>query len=674
MLLSIQKSARTMAVLVVCALSSTVQAQIELKFESTATDSLQSVEKLVANRRLQPGEYLLYYASEEKHSTAPSLSKSGGVLRQLENPEFAATKKKLAAPKAKSIYMVRLSYQDKMNPVTLTTTTGGSWFIEPVAGLRIKELPKISGETPIGFIKGYRTVFHESEQMAKYRLVFDYGNGRAFSQRRRKAEWQDVPPNRIRLCVNDFLNVEIINSNAFRDSLSLHYEFKDINLENQADFIALFQGLQSSQQATENEESNQAVPVATPIENLKIEDSTLKGNDTLVFAAPLDELVTEALDKNPKLVELQDSRINYLSKFSFESFRGENKSNALRICWNDDLESAKAFDKAVGDFSNELVAQLNEKRKEIVIDIETLLASAQRIREDALLASSTPEVNALANRLREAFELNTELSKIARFSTERALSDQLKAFIDKLPVESYSAERKEEIRAMVAKYDAIVRELISIKANVILPIQIQDYDRMELNLKSGEKALTSSPYIFQIGGGFKIDFSTGIAISWLTDRQYYYSTVREVTVQQSSTETEEGTVIQEQVNRLGTISERRQSPDFGAAVLGHFYPRSGRKVNLGLCLGGLLNSSGFDLLTGGTLILGQRQRFVLSGGVALGEVVRLKPGYTANDNSEYSDTSAQINGDVPFTENRRAAAGFVAITWNLSNTVKKGAE
>src|SRR5690606_1584505 len=117
--------------------------------------------------------------------------------------------------------------------------------------------------------------------------------------------------------------------------------------------------------------------------------------------------------------------------------------------------------------------------------------------------------------------------------------------------------------------------------------------------------------------GWKMDFSAGLAATGLMNHQYYYAGIRQETVDVLGSDS---TTTQETRN-YGTISQMNQDQfDWSIAVLAHAYPRTGRVASLGITTGVLLRPENVQWLFGGSLMLGHRNRLVLSAGGTLGSV------------------------------------------------------
>jgi len=156
-------------------------------------------------------------------------------------------------------------------------------------------------------------------------------------------------------------------------------------------------------------------------------------------------------------------------------------------------------------------------------------------------------------------------------------------------------------------------------------------------------------------GGWKADFSVGPVVSFGSNAKDETYFLRDVPGQDSVT-------LEKQDNN-NTIS-----PGIGAMM--HFYPRTGKDWALGpMCGVGAgfqsVSDVNFSLFLGASLILGKRQKIIVSAGASWLRVERLKsPEF--KDGSKYA-ASKIIIGDV--TEKAFKPSGFFSISYNLTNRV-----
>jgi hypothetical protein len=225
--------------------------------------------------------------------------------------------------------------------------------------------------------------------------------------------------------------------------------------------------------------------------------------------------------------------------------------------------------------------------------------------------------------------------------------------------------KTELIHSIIISYAAIQNYSILSTS----PIQIKDKDVLTFNLdffKEGKK-VESRNYSFLIEGGFKIDYSSGFAYSSLRDESYQ--------IIDKGTRTDTTFFVDEYFNttdsitgltetNLKGISLLNEDVNIGVSALMHFYSRTGTLINLGGTFGFMLNTKAeFNYLLGGSLIFGQNQRFILSGGASFGQINRLNPKYSTSE--IYTESQLGQVSDSQLTIKKWDIGYFIGISYNL---------
>ena len=226
--------------------------------------------------------------------------------------------------------------------------------------------------------------------------------------------------------------------------------------------------------------------------------------------------------------------------------------------------------------------------------------------------------------------------------------------------------------------DDIVLNYAKIQSYSIIstsPIQIKNKDVLTYNLdfyKKGRKVETRE-YSFLIKGGFKIDFSTGFTYNTLKDKSYQIidagNKVEPTYYIDKFFNTTDSIVSTTTVN-LKSIELLKKDISIGVSALMHFYSRSGNLINYGGTFGFVLNTNAeFNYLLGGSLIFGQKQRFIFNSGLAFGQVNQLNPKY----NAEKIYTESQLSGvsDSQLTIKKWDMGYFFGISYNLGSINRK---
>src|SRR5690606_11230557 len=182
-----------------------------------------------------------------------------------------------------------------------------------------------------------------------------------------------------------------------------------------------------------------------------------------------------------------------------------------------------------------------------------------------------------------------------------------------------------------------------------------DILRFEPKIKEGQNVKVDESYEIPIVGGWKADFSTGIFLTGL--RNFEYAT------RDSTIETQEGTDPDDEAGPITKKVIFRQNTggfDLGIGVMAHFYRRMLFPVNVGFSLG-VISTADVEprFLLGLSTIIGQSQRLILNGGMAVGKVERL-----SSDLRE--DGFLEAKSDVVPTRKHTMARWFIGVTYNFT--------
>jgi len=216
-------------------------------------------------------------------------------------------------------------------------------------------------------------------------------------------------------------------------------------------------------------------------------------------------------------------------------------------------------------------------------------------------------------------------------------------------------------------------------------LPVPDVDRFNVNIKLKDDKKNLFSQGFNVSGGLKLDFSTGIFITGLSAASFttgsqtfrYKDGTDKVDPQTGNiTTTYNGSLIED--TRKVVVKNKNYA--IGSGVLAHAYWRSGTFANVGLTGGVFLNNSQIQALFGGSLMLGNlSRRFSLSGGIAMGNETVLsaenqKYFWNGKDkiyNSKYDLPSDYTETTSPATVNHfKWNSWFVALTYNFASTAK----
>ena len=216
---------------------------------------------------------------------------------------------------------------------------------------------------------------------------------------------------------------------------------------------------------------------------------------------------------------------------------------------------------------------------------------------------------------------------------------------------------KQGVLAQITKAYQVIRNYKDLQ---LPPIQITNKDLTNLTFnfyRDGHKVGDSTPYSLANRGGFKLDFSTGIATTGLID-QAFTTTAATGTVVSGTATGGISTTAQDYIIKRDEGNYR-----IGLVLLAHAYVRTGWRVNLSITGGFMIdNNIATRYLIGGSLLLGREQRVILTWGKAFGKVKRLDDGLKEGQPYMYG-TGAKT---VP-TRDVTDSAWFVGVTFNLGS-------
>lgn len=214
-----------------------------------------------------------------------------------------------------------------------------------------------------------------------------------------------------------------------------------------------------------------------------------------------------------------------------------------------------------------------------------------------------------------------------------------------------------EIEKLSKKIDSLNSKIVSQDETIYFPpIKLENYDFTQFSFILNDKDKISKLNIpFSNYKGFKLDFSTGFVFNGLQTQNYKLLALDTDNV-----------VIREEENGL--------SFNTGIALLAHAYQRSRNVANYAITTGLSfnLNNQNLNYILGGSILLGDDQRFIFSAGVTAGKVKELVRYYNVDE--AISNTILLPSAEVPVVEKLKAS-WFFSITYNLgigepSKTIK----
>ncbi|WP_254560830.1 hypothetical protein [Dyadobacter diqingensis] len=321
---------------------------------------------------------------------------------------------------------------------------------------------------------------------------------------------------------------------------------------------------------------------------------------------------------------------------------------------------AKTEAKKEGDFQN-------AKASDRIPKLEKLKAELLEFRNAAIIATAidvdklTVAVNKMLGEVNQKFEL--KISSGAEFA---------KAYKVKYsPVIDDEAKLVDEVAVSLDK-------VIRFNRASVLPVQIENADISVFNFSSfkGGKKNGQFKYQFFNKNGFKIDFSTGLFTTGLIDEKYTFgadTTIISPTRSYIAFWNGKETVRKDSItgytstNQREILRDSRDKFNIGLGVLLHAYSRWGKRINVGLSVGGIIdNQTNIKYTGGGSVLLGREQRLILTYGIALGKVNKL-----GNGLQEGKFVTLSTNQAEPTMLAKWASSWFFGVTYNLGTLVSK---
>lgn len=511
----------------------------------------------------------------------------------------------------------------------------------------------------------------------KYRIVYDVSTNEICVQRRKRrtGTWVAVKDRIIRPGVNKLLDVKYVNYNALRDSLSLEYRFVDLHQENAAEFVnALHSPVNvtppapAAVETTNPDSAERKAPFTAAPEEFTSADADLKDVRDAVAA-----LAKYYADQAKELDALDTPPLDPAA------FHADERKDAGILCTGRVklvLNNDTKFSRELGGVAHGIAAQPEKNAFEALlkqmqtdhdrlytklhVDAVTPLVKAfNEVLADAKQSAMTPD----RERLRQ--QLDTLIKQYEPDLYRPGAS--IGAMFDALPKEAVDRkvisdpDGRKKLADQIAELKRIQLEVTTYKVFALAPIQMRDFDRLELQFRRNGRPLNDSPYEIYAFGGWKVDFSTGASFSGLFDRSYYWDGVRTTTEVLHNQQGGDSTTV---TRTFATIKQSdRQNFELNLAILAHGYIRTGTLFNVGPAFGMAVQSQNVKWLTGASLLIGHKQRFVFTVGKVWGTVQRLQDGLSLDSEKEYTSTQLALK---PATQGIPMDDWFFSITLNFA--------
>jgi hypothetical protein len=487
----------------------------------------------------------------------------------------------------------------------------------------------------------------------RYRILYDFEK-QSFEMQKRTIcakKWKTLKTNKFRPSVNSFIHLDVINYNPIRDSLSLKYNFENLNLEGSQE---LFAALMRTPAAAAKEDNVQGIDSPLDIKA-----------DSSMFVPVTPEIKCDSLRQF-----LISNKLGVPSDLKFDkSTSYGNIAESWEKTIQGDLYSfaSEEFDASKFTCSQELLDSLKTFHTNLktlitlqqAYELNELSAAFAKELDDAKAAAVAPDRNVLKDKLDKMIAEKTLLAKEKASSKDswEKLATKLSGKLAQIGVSD--KQELEKLSKNGKNIDLAYDKMTNYTATVFAPIQMQDYDRINLTFMSYDKPLNPTTYKFYSKGGWKIDFSAGFSVNGLNSTTYYYDSIRTETIGTD----DDGNDI---TAKYGKIKSKVEAPDWGIAMLAHMYSRFGGIIQPAFAFGAQVDNDNVSFLVGGSMLFGHEQRLGLSGGIALGSSNGLKPG--SEIDQEVRDDNATQGGAVSVTHDARAHSYFFSLSYNLGGT------
>ncbi|MBI5914281.1 MAG: hypothetical protein HY842_02820 [Bacteroidetes bacterium] len=279
----------------------------------------------------------------------------------------------------------------------------------------------------------------------------------------------------------------------------------------------------------------------------------------------------------------------------------------------------------------------------------TLFMSHVKEKDAVNLCDLQLSIDGIGNKIRHELDLTGNLADGLQEWKNNAIGKMEKT--EAKPTGSQFIAFKESVDKVIAMLGAL--EAIDFSRSAVT-VPINNADLMEFNIviKEDDKEihkLTVPKKIFS-RGGFKIDFSTGLFKTWLTDYNYILKDTFVITTLP--------------VDTLEKVIYKKDEGDFniGLGILAHARFRIGEWIDPAITTGFILQTGKnptIQYLAGVSALLGREQRWVFSVGASMGQVKRLGTGL-----KEGIPIKSTATNEVP-TRDVWETNWFVGISYNF---------
>lgn len=283
------------------------------------------------------------------------------------------------------------------------------------------------------------------------------------------------------------------------------------------------------------------------------------------------------------------------------------------------------------------------------------------------------EIDFIKDNVIQELKIPSSSINVAGSSIKELLIVKGNVFVKDIGNETSRIAYADTILKAAEMYEKITQINYKATSGVIQP-KNNDMLRFDLAIKKGNvDVMPAKQYEIMLHGGWKIDFSTGLFWNNLIDHEF---TTKRLSFADTTYYLDEYFVTTDSITAISAIDRDsiirtdNGAYNIGIGILAHLYPRTGSRINLGLTGGFIVGAdSRIKYVLGASLILGYEQRFIVSGGIARGQVKRLGAGLQEGDflNSVTGQTSTVPTRDAVWQN-----GWFIGITYNLGGANLSG--
>lgn len=306
------------------------------------------------------------------------------------------------------------------------------------------------------------------------------------------------------------------------------------------------------------------------------------------------------------------------------------------------------------------------------------LKTATNLKDDLLYFNSKYSNQAFIQSYYDAELLCIQSSIVKRFelasipksgnSLATSIEEKLKATITNRGYYNYICSL---LSSIASEYQAAITRKSDLKVFTKI-LQVPNADEFTVSVKGGKQANTLYSHKFNVSGGIKLDFSTGVFLTGVNDKEYVLSSANMRFLDSATTP-------DRQVDTTGNLIDvNTKKLNYSVGLMAHVYYRTGYFINAGIATGVTINNSDFMWLVGASVMFRMGNgRLSFVGGWAFGKENALDANHQqylkSKVNTQLSSPNTITNVPRFFTETnistyeKRKTGWFAGITYNFAS-------